>query len=140
MSDACCFFLVQFSSRAHTPSDSFEYESSKRVIQANLDMSDSLGPGELVRHMQNPSYTYDTYLICKGLGPSISSVIDKSPSYSGLLCPSSPVLKNILRRIKEGRLCELYGGYKTVNQIPLPLSLALIPKDTTVFSQIFSKY
>ena len=41
------------------------------VIQANLDITDSMGPGKLVRHMQNTSYTYDTYLICIGLGPSI---------------------------------------------------------------------
>ena len=27
-------------------------------------MSDSMGPGKLVHHMQNPSYTYDEYLIC----------------------------------------------------------------------------
>ena len=46
-------------------------------IQVNLDMTDSMGPGKLVRHMQNPSYTYDEYLICIGLGPSISSVICK---------------------------------------------------------------
>ena len=54
-------------------------------------MTDSLGPGKLVRHVQNLSYTYDTYLICMGLGPSISSVIDKSLSYSGPSYPSSPV-------------------------------------------------
>ena len=41
-------------------------------------MTDSMGQGKLVRHMQHLSYTYDTYLICMGLGPSISSVIDKS--------------------------------------------------------------
>ena len=55
-------------------------------------MTDSMGPGKLIRHMQNLSYTYDTYLICMGLGPSISSVIDKSLSYSGPSYPSSPVL------------------------------------------------
>ena len=55
-------------------------------------MTDSMGPGKLVRHMQNPSYTYDKYLICIGLGPSISSVICKNPSYSGPSYPSSPVL------------------------------------------------
>ena len=60
-------------------------------IQVNLDMTDSVGPGKLVRHMQNPSYTYDEYLICIGLGPSISSVICKNPSYSGPSYPSSPV-------------------------------------------------
>ena len=60
-------------------------------IQVNLDMTDSMGPGKLVRHMQNPSYTYDEYLICIGLGPSISSVICKNPSYSGPSYPSSPV-------------------------------------------------
>ena len=54
-------------------------------------MTDSMGPGKLVRHMQNPSYTYDEYLICIGLGPSISSVICKDPSYSGPSYPSSPV-------------------------------------------------
>ena len=61
------------------------------TIQANLDMMDSMGPGKLVRHMQNPSYTYDTFLICMGLGPSISPVIDKSLSYSGPSYPSLPV-------------------------------------------------
>ena len=50
-------------------------------IQVNLDMTDSMGPEELVRHMQNLSYTYDEYLI---LGPSLSSVICKNLSYSGL--------------------------------------------------------
>ena len=65
---------------------------SLRILQANLDMKDSMGPGKLVRHMQNPSYTYDTYLICMGLGSSILSVIDKSLSYSGPSYPTSPVL------------------------------------------------
>ena len=27
------------------------------LIQVNLDMTDSMGPGKLVCHMQNPSYT-----------------------------------------------------------------------------------
>ena len=61
------------------------------AIQVNLDMTDSVGPGKLVRHMQNPSNTYDEYMICIGLGPSISSVICKNPSYSGPSYPSSPV-------------------------------------------------
>ena len=60
-------------------------------VQVNLDMTDSMGPGKLVRHMQIPLYTYDEYLICIGLGPSISSVICKNPSYSGPSYPSSPV-------------------------------------------------
>ena len=54
-------------------------------------MTDSMGPGKLIRHMQNLSYTYHEYLICIGLGPSIPSVICKSLSYSGPSCPSSPV-------------------------------------------------
>ena len=70
---------------------SFFNSEAQLVIQANLDMTDSMGPGVLVRHMRNPSYTYDTYLICIGLEPSISSVIDKSPSYSGPSYPSLPV-------------------------------------------------
>ena len=60
-------------------------------IQVNLDMTDSMGLGKLVRHMQNPSYTYDEYLICIELGPRILSVICKDPSYSGPSYPSSPV-------------------------------------------------
>ena len=54
-------------------------------------MTDSMGPGKLVRHMQDPQYIRDTYLICMGLGPRILSVIAKSLSYSGPLYPSSPV-------------------------------------------------
>ena len=65
-------------------------------VQVNLDMTDSMGPGKLVRHMQNLSYTYDEYLICIGLGPIISSVICKNLSYSGLSYPSSPVLVILL--------------------------------------------
>ena len=53
-------------------------------------MTDSMGPGKLVRYTQNPSYTYDEDLICIGLGPSISSIIFKNPSYSGPSYPSSP--------------------------------------------------
>ena len=41
--------------------------------------------------MQNPSYTYDEYLICIGRGPSISSGICKHLSYSDPSYPSSPV-------------------------------------------------
>ena len=52
-----------------------------------------MGPEKLVRHMQNPPYTYDEYLICIGLGPSIWSVICKNLSYSGPSYPSSPVFK-----------------------------------------------
>ena len=55
-------------------------------------MTDSMGPGKLVRHMQNLSNTYDKYLICIGLGRSISSVICKNLSYSGPSYPSSPVV------------------------------------------------
>ena len=55
-------------------------------------MTDSMGPGKLVRHMQNLSYTYDKYLICIGLGPSILSVVDESPSYSGPSYQSSHVI------------------------------------------------
>ena len=62
------------------------------IIQVNLDMTDSMGPGKLVCHMQSPSYTYDEYLISMGLGLSISSVICKNLSYSGPSYPSSPVI------------------------------------------------
>ena len=72
------------------------FKNSQIRLQANLDITDSMGPGKLVRHMQNPSYTYDTYLICMGLGPNISSVIGKSLSYSGPSYPSSPVMNLII--------------------------------------------
>ena len=29
------------------------------IIQVNSHKTDSVGPGKLVRHMQNPSYAYD---------------------------------------------------------------------------------
>ena len=45
-----------------------------------MDMTDSMGPGKLVCHMQNLSYTYDEFLISIRLGPSISSAICKNPS------------------------------------------------------------
>ena len=81
------------------------------VIQVNLDMTDSMGPGKLVHHMQNPSYTYDKYLICIGLGPSISSVICKNPSYSGPSYPSSPVQRTVSNvepePIRKTQLTEL---------------------------------
>ena len=38
------------------------------IIQVNLDMTDSVGPGKLVRHMRNPSYAYER------LSPSYASV------------------------------------------------------------------
>ena len=77
---------------------------SLKILQVNLDMTDSMGPGKLVRHMQNPSYTYDEYLICIGLGPSISSVICKNPSYSGPSYPSSSVLcdEDIFIHVRPG--------------------------------------
>ena len=56
------------------------------------DMTDSMGPGQLVCHMQNLLYTYDEYLICIRLGPNISSVICRNPSYSGPSYPSSPIV------------------------------------------------
>ena len=71
------------------------------AVQVNLDMTDLMGPGKLVRHMQSLSYTYDEYLICIELGPSISSVICKDPSYSGPSYPSSPVLTN------QGATCQI---------------------------------
>ena len=69
-------------------------EGTLLLLQVNLDRTDSMGPGKLIRHMQNPSYTYDEYLICIGLGLSISSVICKNLSYSAPSYPSSPVLQH----------------------------------------------
>ena len=85
---------------------SHRFTSSIYPIQVNLDVTDSMGPGKLVRHMQNLSYTYDEYLICIGLGPSISSVICKNLSYSGPSYPSSPVPHLICSR-------HLYNMYNT---------------------------
>ena len=78
-------------------------------LQVNLDMTDSMGQGKLVRHMQNPSYTYDEYLICIGLGPSILSVICKNLLYSGPSYPSSPALLLVVKvRIFQG-YTGIYG-------------------------------
>ena len=55
---------------------------------------------KLVRHMQNPSYTYDKYLICIGLGPSKLSVTCKNPSYSGPSYPSSLVVGFYPQKVK----------------------------------------
>ena len=54
------------------------------------------GTRKMGRHMQNLSYTYNKYLICIGLGPSISSVICKNPSYSGPSYRSSPVVVKVV--------------------------------------------
>ena len=67
-----------------------KWPSTNIYIQVNLDMTVSMGPGRFVRHMQNPSYTYDTYLICMRLGPSILSVICRTMARQDLY-PSSPV-------------------------------------------------
>ena len=83
-------------------------------------MTDSMGPGKLVHHMQNLSYTYDEYLIYMGLGPSIWSVIDKSLSYSGPSYPSSPVFsfdismvyfflsKHLFLRFNKNRCIDMF--------------------------------
>ena len=73
----------------------FRYPTKRLVnnlIQVNLHVTDSMGPVKLVCHMQSPSYTYDTYLICMELGSSVSSVIALRPAYSGPSYASSPVL------------------------------------------------
>ena len=87
------------------------------VVQVNLDMMDSMGPGKLVRHMQNLSYTYDEYLICTELGPSILSVICKNPSYSGPSYPSSPVLQDPkVKAVGESRLDYSVRGVDQIQQ------------------------
>ena len=65
------------------------------------------GTKHIVRHMQNSSYTYDEYLICIGLGPSISSVICKNPSYSGPSYPGSPVYHDDLQNVCQNHLTFL---------------------------------
>ena len=53
------------------------------VVQVNLDMTDSMGPGKLVCHMQNPSYTYD---VCTNT--CYASDWDQAyrPSYAKICC------------------------------------------------------
>ena len=99
-------------------------------IQVNLDMTDSMGLEKFVRHMQNPSYTYDEYLICIGLGPSISSVICKNPSYSGPSYPSSPVY--IYMYIYKMLYSKMFIFQLTANRLrmfapaPTPKPIALL--------------
>ena len=45
------------------------------------------------------------YLICMGLGPSILSFIAKSPAYSGLSYPSSPVSHNLVDKFNWWCYC-----------------------------------
>ena len=69
-----------------------------------------MGPEKLVRYVQSLLYTYYTYLICMGLGPSISSVIAKSPAYSGLPYASSLVLQISASQVMTAmvRLCLVF--------------------------------
>ena len=85
-----CYHLLNQNKAKQNDSKNLKNDWNPVLIQVNLDMTDSMGPGKLVRHKQNPSYTYDEYLICIGLGPSISSVICKNPPYSGPSYPSLP--------------------------------------------------
>ena len=93
----------------------------RAILQVNLDMTDSMGPGRLVRDMQNPSYTYDEYFICIGLGPIISSGICKNPSYSGPSYPSSPCSMRFSRiRVVCTSHTVLYPVRKTQANSPPP--------------------
>ena len=59
-----------------------------KAIQVNLDMTDPMGPRKLVCHMQNPSYTYEEYLIC--IGP-------RDQAY----CPSyAKICRTVVRHIQ----------------------------------------
>ena len=95
-------------------------------------MTDSMGQGKLIRHMQKPSYTYDEYLICIGVGQSISSVICKNLSYSGPSYPSSPVyllavvwiipnLDRIINQIHHQQ--EIYSHYFSPSNTSLHISV-----------------
>ena len=84
-------------------------------------MTDSMGPEKLVRHMQNPSYTYDEYLVCIGLGPSISSVICENPSYSGPSYPSSPVYMNTHTCVQKLNFDIVPEAEKTTLPPPTPV-------------------
>ena len=101
-------------------------------------MTDSMGPGKLVRHMQNPSYTYDEYLICIGLGPGISSVICKHPSYSGPSYPRSPVLALLLSRLFFFKICKVETLYADCRKELLPFSLVYrsMRKSTTSVEEV----
>ena len=81
-----------------TPLDTFSNYLAKRLsFGKNTEGLSWYYTGELGYDGLNrtrkigPSYAKSEYLICIGLGPSISSVICKNPSYSGPSYPSSPV-------------------------------------------------
>ena len=102
----------------------------KFLIQVNLDMTDSMGPGKLVRHVQNLSYTYDEYLICIGLGPRISSVICKNQSYIGPSYPSSPV----------HTITDLMASYNSVLGIVIPACWVLNEDNHRLSETFISRY
>ena len=61
------------------------------VLQANLDMTASMRPGKLVRHMQNLSYTYMTHTwYMQGTGTKHIGCHSQKFVYSGPSYPSSP--------------------------------------------------
>ena len=80
------------------------------IIQVNLDMTDPVGPGKLVCHMQNPSYAYDR------LSPSYASVyaialvtsFDRYKSQnSEIICLVGLLLYMYLSATPTTRRCEL---------------------------------
>ena len=88
------------------------------TIQVNSDMTDSVGPGKLVRHKQNPSYAYDR------LNPSYANVyvialgtsfdVYKSQN-SDRICLAGLLLYMYLSA-KNSRQCELSTVWPNITQ------------------------
>ena len=95
-------------------------------VQANLDMTDSMEPGKLVRHMQNLSYTctYDKYL-------------DWDQAY----CPSyAKICRTVFRHIQVHLYMTDFAYEGPIFLVPLSLSYPSSPVPSTVNSTIKIPY
>ena len=93
--------------------------ASKGLIQVNLDMTDPVGPGKLVRYMQNLSYAYG------GLCPLFASVyaIALGTSFyryksqnSERICLAGLILYMYLSATRTTRRCELSAVWPNVTK------------------------
>ena len=72
--------------------------SSKRSCIGKLAYDRLNGTRIIGPSYSSLSYTYDTYLICMGLGPNMLSVIAKSLAYKSTSYASLPVLRVQINR------------------------------------------
>ena len=88
-------------------------------IQVNSDMTDSVGPGKLVHHMQNTSYAYDglslsyasVYVIALGTSLDIYIKVKTAKEYAWL-----DFYYTCICLLRNTRQCELSSVWPNVTQ------------------------